>query len=510
MSETFMLMNTANTPYAGLHRDILVSVFVPDPPPEDGHLPVIFYSHGATVDIQSTGADRNPQNLANQGYIVIAPQHQDIGAILTTDEFHRNRPLSTLERVEDFNDLGNAAVVDAIMAEFNSRDTGSTVYSADLTTPIIAGHSQGAFTAQMLIGVQSARPEFSGLQANPFFEAAVLFSPQGVPTTGQEDPGLLLDPFFTPFGASRQAVREFYLRDRVQNDNDGDYWTGLYATTDSSGAVVASSWDNVTIPVLVITGTEDAGDALQNYTHRRDGFDYSNQPGRHLVVVEGADHSEMGGFYAATDGGVHETIAGIAGDFLDAYVLGDPGAQAIINDVDGLAVRYPLLREIFEAAGTGNGGAANGAGRVFGDSTAETLEGSATDDIVYGRGGNDTLFGAGGDDFLIGGAGRDTMSGGLGDDSFVFAPGETGILSTTRDRISDFDDFGNDSIDLSAFGELSYMGTGAFTGANQVRVVSSGSSVLIQINTDGDASAEAVIELLNTSLSQVGIDDFFP
>ncbi len=510
MSQTFMLDRDTNNDgradgvYASLHRDMLVSVFVPDPPPEgtDGHLPVIFYSHGATVDITSTGADRNPQNLANQGYIVIAPQHQDIGAILTTSQFHRNRPDSTTERVEDFNDLGDAAIVDAIMAQFNAQNGGAIVWSADLTTPVIAGHSQGAFTAQLLIGVDSARPEFANLEANPFFEAAILFSPQGVPTAAQEDPSLLLDPLFTPFGATRSQIAAFYRRDLDDNGNDGDYWTGLYATTNASGQVIASSWDNVTVPVLSITGTVDAGDAGQNYQHRRDGFEYGDQDGRHLVVVRGAGHSELGGFYASTDGGVHETIASVAGDFLDAYVHGNATALAALNDVQGYAAAYPLLAEVFEASGAPTG-------YLVGTTGADALEGAQTSDLIVGGAGNDTMNGYNANDVLIGGAGRDIMTGGNGDDVFVFSSvSDSGTGSSTRDQIADFDDFGNDILDLSAFDNLVYVGTDAFNAANQVRVIQSGSHVLIQINTDADSSAESVIQLTNTTLSQIDSSDF--
>lgn len=530
MSETFITIDNGQPVFGDFRPSMQVAVFTPNGGNFGTNLPVIFYSHGATVDIESTGADRTPQMLADQGYIVIAPQHLDEGAVLFTQQFHRFRPESTIQRVEDFEDLGSDAVVNALVSILNTMN--GTNYSANLEAPVtISGHSQGAFTAQLLIGVDSARPAFDAITANPYFEAAILFSPQGVPTTPQNDPGTLTNENFTPFGASVSAIRNFYNADNQSNDNDGEYWTGLYAQTNAAGEVVQSSWDNVTVPVLTITGTEDAGDAGQTYLNRENSFEFSTQSGRHHVVIAGADHNELGGFIVAS-ADVHAAMAQVFGDFLDAYVGTDSAAgaaaRARLNDVHTYIDSNPLFVEVFEASGAANGGLPNGAGVVRGTSLGETLTGAGTDDFILagggadtvqgGRGddtidagsGNDALFGGSGADILIGGVGRDEMTGGAGDDVFVFAGvGDTGTSSSTRDRILDFDDNGNDLIDLSAFGDLSFVGSSGFSGPNQVRVIQSGSHVLIQISTDSDFTPEAVIELTNTTLSQVGADDFW-
>lgn len=81
---------------------------------------------------------------------------------------------------------------------------------------------------------------------------------------------------------------------------------------------------------------------------------------------------------------------------------------------------------------------------------------------------------------------------------------------TARDVILDFEDFGNnETIDLSGFaGTLSFVGAAGFSGANQVRAVQNGSSVLIQINVGGSLAADGEIMLTNTLLSTVNASDF--
>lgn len=97
------------------------------------------------------------------------------------------------------------------------------------------------------------------------------------------------------------------------------------------------------------------------------------------------------------------------------------------------------------------------------DGSGHALRGTAGDDVlslagfatvtgltgVYGLGGNDSLVGSAGTDTLSGGAGNDTLTGGAGDDTFLFQFGEV----TGNDRITDFDAFGNDVIELRSYAE---------------------------------------------------------
>lgn len=150
----------------------------------------------------------------------------------------------------------------------------------------------------------------------------------------------------------------------------------------------------------------------------------------------------------------------------------------------------------------------------------DTIRGGAGDDLLYGTGGdgdtwdgNDTLYGddgadridgQAGDDRLIGGAGLDRLTGGAGSDTFDYNAA-TESPGSARDVIADFGGIGaggGDSIDLSTIDAdagrggnqgFSFVGTGAITGAGQLRVADSGSDTVIQANTGGDLSPELEI-----------------
>jgi Ca2+-binding RTX toxin-like protein len=110
-------------------------------------------------------------------------------------------------------------------------------------------------------------------------------------------------------------------------------------------------------------------------------------------------------------------------------------------------------------------------------------------DIVYGRGGKDALQGNDGNDTIIGGTGNDTMRGQAGDDIFVYNDGD-GV-----DKILDFDDFGNDQIDLSSFGFASFADV-------QAIMSQSGSRVIL------DFDGANTLRLENTNFADMGADDF--
>jgi serralysin len=110
-------------------------------------------------------------------------------------------------------------------------------------------------------------------------------------------------------------------------------------------------------------------------------------------------------------------------------------------------------------------------------------------DIVEGRGGNDVLQGNDGNDSLSGGTGNDTLKGHAGDDTFIYMNGDD------VDKILDFDDNGDDQIDLSDFGFASFADV-------QAIMTQIGSRVSIDFG-GGD-----VLRLENTNLADMGADDF--
>ena len=116
----------------------------------------------------------------------------------------------------------------------------------------------------------------------------------------------------------------------------------------------------------------------------------------------------------------------------------------------------------------------------------------------------------GGNDRLIGGLGADKMRGGAGDDRFIFATAAQSNPAAP-DLIKDFDDSGNDRIELSQLfgGTLTFRGQNAFTGVNQVRVNDiAGADVLVEVNLSGNVAPELVIRLAGTAAASVAADDF--
>ena len=77
--------------------------------------------------------------------------------------------------------------------------------------------------------------------------------------------------------------------------------------------------------------------------------------------------------------------------------------------------------------------------------------------------------------------------------------------------ILDFDDSGNDRIDLSAlFGPaMTYRHNLAFTAAGQVRINDvAGADVIVEVNTGGTLAADMQIRLTNTTLASMTASDF--
>ncbi len=57
---------------------------------------------------------------------------------------------------------------------------------------------------------------------------------------------------------------------------------------------------------------------------------------------------------------------------------------------------------------------------------------------MNGGDGNDSLDGRAGDDLIIGGRGIDTLKGGAGADTFLFHAGDSSVIQTELDTVSDF------------------------------------------------------------------------
>ncbi|MEV6349196.1 alpha/beta fold hydrolase [Actinoplanes sp. NPDC051851] len=174
--------------------------------------PVIVFCHGLGGSERGYGGLGD--HLAAHGYAVLHPRFADAGAAdprpMLFDPAHWH---DRVERVR--------AVLDGLPGDERFRPDGV----------IVAGHSFGAYTAQLHLGV-NRRP------VHPAVIGGVLCSPQG-----SGDRGL------TP-----------------------------------------NSWDDVRLPLLVVTATDDHGPHGEGLAWRREPYDRSPSAWKHLAVLRGGDH----------------------------------------------------------------------------------------------------------------------------------------------------------------------------------------------------------------------------
>lgn len=220
-------------------------------------LPVIVFCHGLGGSERSYAAFGT--HLASHGYAVLHPQFLDSFPVAsaamglagvdertwTRDKRARDAMLPLLFDREHW--LSRVARVHSVIDSLASQ--------RHLPVPlrdgqvIVAGHSYGAFTAQLVLGTRlhGAGPG-SGRLAHPAAASGILLSPQG----------------------------------------SGD--RGL----------TSRSWDAVTQPLLVVTATHDFGPHGEGLAWRREPFDAAPSRLKHLAVVRRGDHL-LGGVSLTAD-----------------------------------------------------------------------------------------------------------------------------------------------------------------------------------------------------------------
>lgn len=259
-----------------------VAVFAQLPAEAEGPAPVVVLAHGLGGDHR--GYAGLGARLAAHGHVVLHPQFLDSFALaaprlgLAPGEEHtwprdpRHRaamhemlfdPAHWVDRVARVH-----AVIDAL--------AGQTHLPVTLRPDrvLVAGHSYGAYTAQLVLGT---RLEGVDDLRHPAASAGLLLSPQG-----SGDRGL------TP-----------------------------------------RSWDALDAPILVVTGTADLGPHGEGLSWRREPFDAAPARLKHLAVVRGGDHL-LGGIDRRADEHEHSTTVGeavatVCAAFAD-LVNGDPAA----------------------------------------------------------------------------------------------------------------------------------------------------------------------------------------
>jgi Ca2+-binding RTX toxin-like protein len=185
-------------------------------------------------------------------------------------------------------------------------------------------------------------------------------------------------------------------------------------------------------------------------------------------------------------------------------LTGTAGADTLIALAGNDLVRGLGAGDDLRGVGGGDtllGGA--GRDRLDGGSGRDLLLGGDGSDLLLGSFNGDVLFGDAGADVLRGQLGADRLRGDGGTDVFDLDPGDTGVGAARRDLILDFTR-GADRIDLATIDAdagragdqaFAFLGTGALTGAGQLRFGFVGTGTVVQGSTDGDAAPEIEVEL---------------
>ncbi|WP_051328701.1 Ig-like domain-containing protein [Geminicoccus roseus] len=255
--------------------------------------------------------------------------------------------------------------------------------------------------------------------------------------------------------------------------------------------------------LLVGAGGNDqlVGDAGDDTLRGEDGADMlDGGDGHDTLSGGGGDDQIFGGLgrdsLRGEDG--NDTLMGEEGaDLLygaggDDVLFGGTGADSLHGEDGNDRLNGEGGNDLLYGA-AGNDTMSGGAG-------SDTLLGSDGSDHLSGDQGDDILDGGTGNDVLVGGRGRDVMNGGHNDDLFKFGRGDSG-LGDEADVIQGFEGIGTsngDRIDLSDLfdGLLTFKGSQAFDGLNQVRVTDRGSDTVIQVNYAGtiDPDFEVVVQ----------------
>jgi len=230
------------------NKDLPVRIFTPE---SGGNFPVIVFSHGAG------GSGQNysllTQHWASHGYVVIQPTHND--SLALRREKGAPLPRGPRELIEEYrfnyedwiNRVDDIKLVLDSLVDLQQR-VPQLRGKLDLKRIGVGGHSYGAFTTQMIGGVRVDIPGQAKAQsfADDRARAFLLLSPQGK----------------------------------------------------SENGLTESSWQQVTRPMMSMTGSNDSGvgGVLANW--RKDPFTFSPPPDKYFVFIDGAFHMSFTGALA--------------------------------------------------------------------------------------------------------------------------------------------------------------------------------------------------------------------
>ena len=231
-------------------KDLPVAVRYPKAGAPGEKFPVIVFSHG----LGASGKNYAPltEYWASHGYVVLQPTHTDSYML------RREQGMNGLEAARDLmDDLGSSdGRADRVRDVTFLLDSLSEIEGRvpairgrlDRGRIGVGGHSYGAYTSQMIGGVTLKLPgeatprSFADRRA----AAVLLLSPQG-----HDDIGL----------------------------TDG-------------------SWDNLRVPMMLMTGTYDTGRAGQPPDWRLEPFKFCPPGDKYALFIEGANHLSFTGRWA--------------------------------------------------------------------------------------------------------------------------------------------------------------------------------------------------------------------
>lgn len=354
-------------------------------------------------------------------------------------------------------------------------DSGSTQTSLSSIASLASGaHAQGSITPFQLPDLSS--PWFGNAQLSPS-GAVIPNDVLSLLSQNAQFSGLLASPSDTVFARSY----DHYLaatggRDAAFVDyNDAGDWTY------GGRAILTVGRENVLLsrstPQFVANEQDAADDAnpLQGYQPASDLIaGISNESGQTIAIYAGFGEGGRG----------HDFLYGIATD----DVLAGNGGNDYLYGSDGND-------------------------RLEGGNGADWLMGGTGNDRLLGGSGSDSLMGGADSDSLIGGAGRDRLNGGSGTDTFIFRNLSHSTLAAS-DIIEDFVK-GIDKIDLSAIdanarraGDQAFVfaGRSASAAPNSVNWFESSGNTVVQVDVDGNRSADMQIVLVGTNLGLTAAD----
>jgi hypothetical protein len=283
----------------------------------------------------------------------------------------------------------------------------------------------------------------------------------------------------------------------ILGDHDGVYVDGDTQTIDNAGLISGKHgsgvefWWDAKFVTVKNTGTISGGVAGITANSDHDGG-YINNHG----VIHGGSY----GILVNTGGVLLTTIENYGtiegGDAIRTKV----GGVHLENHgtlTGGLRLASTVQTDEVINSGKIVGNVLLGEGDDFFDGTGGTSGG------IFGQAGNDHLIGGSSGEKIDGGLGKDVMSGAGGADRFDFNKVADSRFGAMHDVITFFNHSAHDRIDLADIfgGTLDFIGTGAFTGAGQLRYVlqdnagTSNDRTMIYVSVDGYGAPDFEIQV---------------